>query len=185
MKKKRRIIAAGVFCAVFVMLSGIIAFAGDYDTPTIPICSHSYSYTIQTPPTCTETGVKLGTCVKCSKTKTQSIPAAGHMHILGSTQTAEGVEIACRYCDYTEVKTAQELAGMWGEEYINSAPHRGVSNSYGYLDLDGNDIINAKDYAIIQRLCKNEARLIEAQNQSISGSETIEDLLNADYYSGE
>lgn len=163
MKKKTRRIMTLALCVLFVMLSGIIAFAeGGHDTPVIPIHSHKYiNYTVTIEPTCTQPGSQTGTCYKCSRTDTKEVPALGHLYMMSGTQTNEGVEIACRYCNETEIKTVSELAGMWGSEYINKEPQRGSENAYEYLDLDGNNIINAKDYAIIVSMQRTAQELNE------------------------
>ena len=182
MKKKRRFLI-GAACVLFVMLTSIVAFAGDYDTPTIPICTnHRYVYEITTPATCTADGQRKGTCSKCSKVKTETISARGHLFELGTNQTWQGVEVKCRDCDHTERVLASKLLEDWYNlDEINGEPFRTaieIKAYTAYLDLDGNNILNAKDYARIVKLDKTEKRLIRIHNNE----GTDDDLLNGDEY---
>ncbi len=147
---KRKSIITIVLCALVCTAFTIAAFAGDYDTPVVPIhTKHSYYVLSQTLPTCTEAGVKTYKCRKCTSTYNEDVPPLGHMFSYDGIQSGQGVELSCRYCDSTGVVDADDLKALWNTEFINKAPERTAINDSGYLDLDGNNIINAKDYAMI------------------------------------
>ena len=157
MKKKSFITI--MLCALLCVSFGIVAFAGDYDTPVIPIHTrHTYSSSITTPATCTQDGVRTYTCTypTCSKSYTEAIPAKGHLFSFSGNQTEQGIELECPYCDGKEYKSAEELEKLWDEQFINCSPNRTGTDNSGYLDLDSNCIINAKDYATIINLEQKE-----------------------------
>ena len=178
--KKKRSYLIGAICVLFAMLTSVVAFAGDFDTPTIPICTnHKYVYETITPATCTAGGELKGTCSKCSKKTTKYTEAIGHLYELGANQTWEGVELKCRDCDHTERVLASKLLEDWDSmKAINQKPYRTVEDATAYLDLDGNNIINAKDYARIVKMNKTEKRLIRIHNND----GTDDDLNNGDEY---
>ncbi len=177
MKNKRSYILAAV-CIIFSMLLSFSAFAeGEHDTPVIPIHTrHSYSSKITKFASCTEAGEKTYTCRVCGNTYTEAINPLGHLFCYNGNQTWEGVELKCFYCDTTEVCTATALEEKWKTEYVNEVPYRTGSNDSGYLDLDGNRLINAKDYAMILKLETNEKKLVEKHNQTLLESQTEEEL---------
>ena len=176
MKNKRSYILAAL-CVMLSMLISFNAFADGHDTPVIPIhTKHSYSSKITAYATCTEAGEKTYTCRVCSESYTEEIAPLGHQFYYNGNQTWEGIELKCSYCDETEVCTAASLEEKWNIDYVNDVPYRTGYNDSGYLDLDGNGLINGKDYAMIIKLEKNEAELIEAHNQTLLGSETEEEL---------
>ena len=66
--------------ALVICFSGTALFAdaGDYDTPIIPVHTHSFVGSVTTAPTCTEAGVMTYTC-SCGKgTYTEPIAPLGH-----------------------------------------------------------------------------------------------------------
>ncbi|MBP3588487.1 MAG: S-layer homology domain-containing protein, partial [Clostridia bacterium] len=82
-----------------------------------PACDHDWDDgEITTDPTCSAEGVKTFTCLLCSTTKTESIPATGE-HSWGSwnttqnaTCTAAGSETrACGTCSATETRSTSKL----------------------------------------------------------------------------
>ena len=175
---KRKSVLAIALCAVLCIAFSVVAFAGDYDTPTIPICTN-HKYVVQeviTAPTCTETGKTKYICTKCSKTKTETVAALGHLYKYNGRQSVHGVELICSSCSETQRMTAESLEALWNAEYINSPPARTVTNDSAYLDLDGNSIINAKDYAMIINLRHKELLLNSNGSGSITGNVTQEEL---------
>lgn len=148
--KKKRILLFASLCTLVTFLTGIVAFAGG-DTPAIPICKHTTSYyETETEPTCTTAGKEIRKCKKCNKVlERYDIDALGHMYVYSSYDGEDGIELYCSYCkDYYD-STSQELLNYWNILYFNAEPHRTARDNSGYLDLDGNGIINAKDYSII------------------------------------
>ena len=158
---KKKII---IFAAIFAFVSaafGIFAYAGD--TPIIPIhTKHFYVASITTQPTCTEEGVKTYKCTGCTKSYTEPIAPLGHVFYCNNSEADEGIELICRYCRSTETFSASELLERWNTDYINETPVRAFDNDSCYIDLDGNRIINAKDYGMLVNLSKDEQAAHEA-----------------------
>lgn len=55
----------------------------------------------------------------------------------------------CVDCGAEEIKTKDELSVMWNVIYVNKPPKPIDTDNSSYLDLHKDNIINAKDYAII------------------------------------
>ncbi len=76
---------------------------------------------VQTPATCTEDGVMLYTCTKCSATKTEPIKATGHEFgewktSKEATCTEDGEESrSCTKCGATETRTVKATGHEFGE----------------------------------------------------------------------
>ena len=76
---------------------------------------------VQTPATCTEDGVMLYTCTKCSATKTEPIKATGHEFgewktSKEATCTEDGEETrSCTKCGTTETRTVKATGHEFGE----------------------------------------------------------------------
>ena len=147
---KRRIL--GAVCVLFVIITAVAAYADSgYDTPTIPIhTKHYYSVLVSsTEPTCTEPGTGVYKCAKCTLTEERENAAPlGHMYKYDS----QSKKISCIYCEDECSLSKSELEAFWSTQYINQTPKRTAKDNSGYLDLDGNGIINAKDYAILINL---------------------------------
>ena len=148
---KRKSIMAIVLCVLLCAAFSVVAFAGDYDTPVIPIhTKHSYYILSTTQPTCEAAGERTYKCRQCTSTYTEEyLSALGHKFSCNNLQSGEGIELKCRYCDETQTYSASQLEEMWDVSYINSEPQRSATDESAYLDLDGNNIINAKDFAMI------------------------------------
>ena len=110
--------------------------------------------------------------------------------------TAEGVQFRCVHCLRTTVKTTDELKALWSFDLLNTAPNRTgaplkiepeESESSGeasegeeqeaqyeevdktsYLDLNGDGIINGKDWGYIKTLTAAQEEMI-AKNEAQSG----------------
>ena len=150
MKKKSIIIIA--VCVLLCTAFSIIAFAGE--TPIITICNHTVKIeVVETEPTCTTKGVGKTKCRKCSKVfATYDIEPLGHKFCYSGVQTQEGAKLDCEYCDETVYYLPAQLEDMWDVSFVNKAPVRSLTDTSAYLDLNGDGIINAKDYAIICKL---------------------------------
>ena len=148
--KKKRILFFASLCILLTFLTGVVAFAGN-DTPTIPICKHTtYYYETEIEATCTTAGKEIKKCKKCNKVlERYDIDALGHMFRFDSCISENEVELYCPHCENYYDVTPQELMSYWDVRFLNEAPNRTGSDNSGYLDLDGNGIINAKDYSII------------------------------------
>ncbi len=113
-----------------------------------------------------ETTYSIDTCNICNERRSVANPGIGHEFIFTS-QTYQGVNLICRHCATRTLVSPQTLLDYWEEvSPINMTPNRTATDNSGYLDLDGNRIINSKDYSRILYLIKNEAKLIAEREQA-------------------
>ena len=127
----------------------------------------------------TTTGSSVATCTAirvydtcdidgCSARRERDLPGIGHMYFYVS-QSYEGVTLMCRHCATSTVIPAATLQEYWDElAPVNVEPNRTATDNTGYLDFDGNGIINAKDFARIVRAAKKESELIAAHNAKMA-----------------
>ena len=94
------------------------------DRADIICTAHTHAFgewTVTTPATCTEDGVKTHTCSACGATETQTIPATGHSFgewtvTTPATCTVDGVESrTCSACGETETRTIPATGHSFGE----------------------------------------------------------------------
>jgi len=158
-KKKKRLYLTGSICAVLVLLCGIIAYAGDYDTPVVPIHTvHSWRLVSKTEPTCTSVGKKYKECrvSTCNATLEEEYgEPLGHMYNCTFEHNENGIELKCKYCEDTVVKSTDDLLGYFNAQRINQEPVRSLTDETSYLDLNGDNTINAKDYSILIKAKSN------------------------------
>ena len=81
---------------------------------------HDYTWTITTPATCTEDGLKTGVCVAGDDTITEVIPATGHTfsewtETTPATCTKDGVESRGCVCGEIETRPIKATGHKWGE----------------------------------------------------------------------
>lgn len=137
-----------------------------------------YTSTVVTEGTCTTGQITLDTCSICGerRTNTQS-GALGHefrfirlkerdtsssSQALADTPSIDDIKAPeysaayiCKHCGTVEYKTAEELWYMWSTYYLNTSSEvRTGSTNASYLDVNGDKIINAKDYAKIYNFYK-------------------------------
>ncbi len=125
-----------------------------------------------------ESTYTVDTCTICNERRSVENPGVGHEFIFVN-QTYEGITLICRHCATRILVNPQTLLDYWNEvSPVNSAPNRTETDNSGYLDMDGNRILNAKDYARIVNACKKAPKLIEEHEQKI-----IDDY-NREYASG-
>ena len=128
--------------------------------------------------TCT-TGYVIDSCTVrgCNARRTTTIEGLGHSFFYTGIQTYEGVSITCSHCLTTVTVDPEMLRGFWENgKYINKEPQRTETDNSGYLDLDRNGIINAKDYARIVKLCNDQKKLVEEHDNQLSGNYSREYL---------
>ena len=94
------------------------------DRADIICTAHTHAFgewTVTTPATCTEDGVKTRTCSACGETETQTIPATGHSFgewtvTTPATCTEDGVKTrTCSACGETETQTIPATGHSFGE----------------------------------------------------------------------
>lgn len=61
------------------------------------------------------------------------------------------VTYVCVDCGTEETKTKDEVSVMWNIDYVNKPPQPIDIDDSSYLDLHKDNIINAKDFAILSK----------------------------------
>ena len=88
---------------------------------------HEYTWTVTTPATCTEDGLKTGVC-SCTDTVTEVIPATGHKFgewttTKKATCTEDGRQArVCANCGLTETRVIKATGHKFGEWKVVKAP---------------------------------------------------------------
>lgn len=117
------------------------------DNDIVFVHEHSFVKSIISPK-CVEKGYTLYKCSKCNESYTENyIDALGHNYKFVSADNSE-LTYKCSECDSTVTKTKRELPIFI--DYVNTKVVRGNDNMY--LDLNNDGYINAKDYALLNRI---------------------------------
>lgn len=117
------------------------------DNDTVFVHEHSFVKSIISPK-CVEKGYTLYKCSKCTESYTENyIDALGHNYKFVSADNSE-LTYKCSDCDSTVTKTKSELPIFI--DYVNTKVMRGNDNMY--LDLNNDGYINAKDYALLNKI---------------------------------
>lgn len=113
-------------------------------------CNHQYEISTKQPD-CDNDGYTLYHCIYCDDNfKLDYIPAAGHYYSILSVEN-HVFHYTCANCNSSASKTAEELYVMWNEKYINQNVNSTAVNDSCYLDVVSDKIINAKDFAVINK----------------------------------
>lgn len=123
----------------------------------ISICpKHTYIENV-IPPSCVEYGVAEYACKYCGRYYYGDVKdPIGHYYIYQSISDEHTMTYKCVDCDEQYSINANKTFSVWNDnntKYINSKPTRKVINSQ-LLDVNHDNIINAKDYAMIRNLTK-------------------------------
>lgn len=111
-------------------------------------CCHVFSSEI-IPPSCEDEGYLLYTCIKCGcQYKADYVAPKGYHEFSISTIDNSVYYYTCKVCNKTEEKSSSELRAMWSSDYINEVPS--YSDDSCFLDIHSDNIINAKDFALIK-----------------------------------
>lgn len=117
------------------------------DNDIVFVHEHSFVKSIISPK-CVEKGYTLYKCSKCTESYTENyIDALGHNYKFVSTDNLK-LTYKCSECDSTVTKTKSELPIFI--DYVNTKVMRGNDNMY--LDLNNDGYINAKDYALLNKI---------------------------------
>ncbi len=138
-------------------------------TPTCSVCGNTapgkkehrewlegYYTTEEESPTCLTDGKIVDSCTLCPEKRENPIPKLGHMYVYSGTSTSDRLKYQCSVCHLPTILSAADLSLKWNMKYVNKAPERTAVNDSSYLDLNNDGIINAKDYALLNRLKKAE-----------------------------
>ena len=124
-----------------------------------------------------ESTYTIDTCTICNEKRSHETPGLGHEFIY-VTQTEEGVTLICRHCATRINIQPETLLEYWDEvSPVNMTPNRTATDKSGYLDMDGNRVINAKDYARIVNACTMKEKLIE-ESENKETREYARDYVN-------
>ncbi|MGN1124289.1 MAG: family 43 glycosylhydrolase [Eubacterium sp.] len=111
-----------------------------------------YRYDVSS--TCTDDGYTSYVCNLCGEEyKTDFILAVGHMFVCIDVLN---LTYKCNVCEALETKSAQELFSVWDVNYINKPPQYTKTDNSSYFELNKDGIINAKDYAVLNKLRNRE-----------------------------
>ena len=117
------------------------------DNDIVFVHEHSFVKSIISPK-CEEKGYTLYKCAKCNESYTENyIDALGHNYKFVSADNSE-LTYKCSDCDSTVTKTKSELPIFI--DYVNTKVVRGNDNMH--LDLNNDGYINAKDYALLNKI---------------------------------
>ena len=117
------------------------------DNDIVFVHEHSFVKSLIAPK-CEKKGYTLYKCAKCNESYTENyIDALGHNYKFVSADNSE-LTYKCSDCNSTVTKTKSELPIFI--DYVNSKVVRGNDNMY--LDLNNDGYINAKDYALLNKI---------------------------------
>lgn len=117
------------------------------DNDIVFVHEHSFVKSVIAPK-CEEKGYTLYKCAKCNESYTENyIDALGHNYKFVSADNLK-LTYKCSDCDSTVTKTKSELPIFI--DYVNTKVMRGNDNMY--LDLNNDGYINAKDYALLNKI---------------------------------
>lgn len=117
------------------------------DNDIVFVHEHSFVKSVIAPK-CEEKGYTLYKCAKCNESYTDNyIDALGHNYKYVSAENLK-FTYKCSDCDSTVTKMKSELPIFI--DYVNTKVVRG--NDSMYLDLNNDGYINAKDYALLNKI---------------------------------
>lgn len=117
------------------------------DNDIVFVHEHSFVKSVIAPK-CEEKGYTLYKCAKCNESYTENyIDALGHNYKYVSAENLK-LTYKCSDCDSTVTKMKSELPIFI--DYVNTKVVRG--NDSMYLDLNNDGYINAKDYALLNKI---------------------------------
>ena len=117
------------------------------DNDIVFVHEHSFVKSVIAPK-CEEKGYTLYKCAKCNESYTDNyIDALGHNYKYVSAENLK-LTYKCSDCDSTVTKMKSELPIFI--DYVNTKVVRG--NDSMYLDLNNDGYINAKDYALLNKI---------------------------------
>lgn len=77
-------------------------------------------------------------------------PEKSHKYVVSSINDND-VTYVCADCGDTINVSKSEITAMWNIDYVNKTPQPTDVDDSSYLDLHKDNLINAKDYAIINK----------------------------------
>lgn len=77
-------------------------------------------------------------------------PEESHKYAVSSINKND-ITYICDDCGETVNMLKSEIAVMWNIEYVNKPPQSTDIDNSSYLDLNNDNVINAKDFAMINK----------------------------------
>lgn len=110
-----------------------------------------YTNSVVTEGSCTVARITKDTCTICNTTRNNTVMATGHDYSFTEINESGSFVYTCSKCGGTVTRTPAEIRLLWNIRYVNKAPDDStVLNGY-YFDVNNDNIINAKDYAILNK----------------------------------
>ena len=136
------------------------------NTPTCTRCGHTepasvnhnewiegyYTTDIKIKPTCILSSTSVDTCTLCGKTKTNVVPATGHKYLYTNTENNGTLVYTCTICNGTDKRAPKNVSALF-PTYINKNTAEVLLLGYVF-DVNNDGVINAKDYAVINKAVK-------------------------------
>lgn len=79
-----------------------------------------------------------------------TVPEESHKYVVSSINEND-VTYICDDCGETVTMLKRDIAVLWNIEYVNNPPQPTDIDDSSYLDLNNDNIINAKDFAILNK----------------------------------
>lgn len=108
-----------------------------------------YTTEVVTEGSCTIARSTRDTCTICNTTRVNRTDAPGHKYIMTGTDDQGKFVYNCSVCGNQTALFPILVKPMWNVTYVNKAPDDATVTNGEYLDLNNDDVINAKDYAIL------------------------------------
>jgi hypothetical protein len=84
------------------------------------------------------------------------IPALGHNYNYANELSCDGMKYRCSICYTTTKIDPNDVMTYWSPSLVNSKDiQRTAVDNTSYLDVNGDGIINAKDYAMIRKAVRD------------------------------
>ena len=147
-----------------------------------------YKHTVITQANCLTGEIYVDTCDLCnlSTGNQQGAPLAHEYQLVrvynepSSSQISGSLNVepysviySCKHCGRLDTKTGAWLYSMWSIYYYNQVPDKRVDiNNISYMDVNGDNFVNAKDYALIYQLNKKYLKYQEELSQAGDTSDT-------------
>ncbi len=111
-----------------------------------------YTTEMKIKPTCVLSATSVDTCTLCGKTKVNTVPATGHNYQYTHTENNGTLVYTCTVCQGTDKRNPSNVATLF-PTYINR--NTADVSLLGYVfDVNNDGVINAKDFAVINRAAK-------------------------------
>lgn len=112
---------------------------GKFDVVAEFVCSqHKYELSSTVEPTCEEFGYNVYTCIACGDSYKESISPLGHDFVPSNVDGSD-VVLDCSRC------------GKTSREPFANVYHAELTDENRKFDVNSDDVINAKDYAILRK----------------------------------